>query len=52
LIRMLDFAQRFSISVDWMDFARAEADLKAASAFMDSNEADERGIRLRLPKEG
>ena len=49
LIRMLDFAQRFTMSVDWTDFARAEADLKSAHAFMDSNEADEQGIRLRLP---
>jgi hypothetical protein len=52
LIRMLDFAQRFSVSVDWTNFASADADLKAASAFMDSTEADERGIRLRLPDRG
>ena len=52
LIRMLDFAQRFSVGVDWTGFKEAEADLKAASAFMDSNEADERGIRLRLPRNG
>lgn len=49
VIRMLDFAQRFSIAVDWTSFKRAEADLKAAHAFMDSNEADDQGIRLRLP---
>ena len=52
LVRMLDFAQRFSVSIDWTSFARAEADLKAVHAFMDSSEADERGIRLRLPKAG
>jgi fido (protein-threonine AMPylation protein) len=49
LIRMLDFAQRFSLSVDWTAFKRAEDDLKVSNAFMDSAEADERGIRLRLP---
>ncbi|HWB50472.1 MAG TPA: Fic family protein [Stellaceae bacterium] len=49
IIRMLDFAQRFSLSVDWTGFAEAEADLRTAFAFMDSNDADERGIRLRLP---
>ena len=49
LIRMMDFAQRFTLSVDWTDFQRAEADLKAANAFMDGTEADERGIRLRIP---
>ncbi|HEY5379308.1 MAG TPA: Fic family protein [Pseudolabrys sp.] len=48
LIRMLDFAQRFSGSVDWSSFAEAEANLKATHAFMDSAEAEERGIRLRL----
>ena len=50
LIRMLDFAQRFSLAIDWTSFARAEADLKAANAFMDSTEAEDRGIRLRLPE--
>lgn len=49
LIRMLDFAQRFTLSVDWTGFQRAKADLKAANAFVDSSEADERGIRLRIP---
>jgi fido (protein-threonine AMPylation protein) len=50
LIRTLDFAQRFSLSIDWSSFARAEADLKDAKAFMDSTEAEDRGIRLRLPR--
>ncbi len=52
LIRTLDFAQRFSLSIDWTDFRRAEDELKAANAFMDSAEADDRGIRLRLPEAG
>jgi fido (protein-threonine AMPylation protein) len=52
LIRMLDFAQRFSVAIDWADFASAEGELKSAHAFMDSNEADDRGIRLRLPAGG
>jgi len=50
LIRVLDFAQRFSMSIDWTSFTRAESDLKSAHAFMDSNEAEDRGIRLRLPE--
>jgi len=45
LVRTVDFAQLFSLPVDWTSFARAEA--KQAKAFMDSTEADERGIRLR-----
>lgn len=48
LARTLEFAQRFSQTIDWTDFARAEADLKAANAFMDSQVADDNGIRLRL----
>lgn len=52
LIRMLDFAQRFTLSIDWTNFARAEAELKTANAFMDSAEAEERGVRLRLPQGG
>ncbi|MBU6473776.1 MAG: Fic family protein, partial [Alphaproteobacteria bacterium] len=49
LIRMLDFAQRFTQAIDWSDVHRAQDQLTAANAFMDSAEADERGIRLRLP---
>jgi fido (protein-threonine AMPylation protein) len=50
LIRMLDFAQRFSRAIDWTSFAGAEAELRAAHAFLDSAEAEDRGLRLRLPK--
>ncbi len=50
LIRTLDFAQRFARAIDWGDFHRAESELKDAHAFLDSGEADERGIRLRLPR--
>jgi hypothetical protein len=45
---MLDFAQRFSRAIDWGNFNRAEGELKAANACLDSNEAEEQGIRLRL----
>ena len=48
LIRTLDFAQRFMQSIDWSNFAHAEGELRDANAFMDSAEAEERGIRLRL----
>jgi hypothetical protein len=50
LIRMLDFAQRFSLAIDWTSFAGAETELNAAPAFMDSAEAEDQGLRLRLPK--
>jgi hypothetical protein len=52
VIAMLDFAQRFTLAIDWTGFRAAEGELKAANAFMDSAEADDRGIRLRLPKGG
>jgi hypothetical protein len=42
------FAQRFTQSIDWTAFDKAETELKSANAFMDSAEADELGIRLRL----
>ncbi len=49
LVRVLDYAQRFAQSIDWSSFERAEAELRTTHAFMDSAEADERGLRLRLP---
>lgn len=49
LIRMLDFAQRFTALVDWRNFNLAETELKAANAFMDSKTAEDQGLRLRLP---
>ena len=49
LIRTLDFAQRFTRAIDWRGFKQAETELRAASAFMDSADADEQGIRFRLP---
>jgi fido (protein-threonine AMPylation protein) len=50
LIRTLDFAQRLSRAIDWTNFARAQAELESAHAFTDSAEADQRGLRLRLPE--
>jgi hypothetical protein len=36
------------MAVDWISFDRAEAEPKLVHAFMDSNNADDLGIRLRL----
>jgi hypothetical protein len=49
LIRTLDFAQRFTRAIGWRSFTQAETELREAKAFMDSAEADEKGIRLRIP---
>jgi hypothetical protein len=48
LVRMLDFAQRFSQSMDWAGFPLAETELKAANTFIERAEADQRGLRLRI----
>jgi len=50
LIRMLDFAQRFTQCIDWTGFKKAEDELRRANAFLDSTEAEDRGIRLRIPE--
>jgi Fic family protein len=49
LVRVLEFAQRFTQAIDWTSFKGAEGELQAVHAFMDSTEADVRGIRFRLP---
>jgi Fic family protein len=49
LIRVLDFAQRYTASVDFADLARARFILGRTNAFADPNEAEAAGIRLVLP---
>ncbi len=51
IIQVLDFAQRYTAAIRWEDFERARADLQATNAFMDANEAEDKGIRLILPKD-
>jgi fido (protein-threonine AMPylation protein) len=48
--RTLDFAQKYTNSVDWSDFQEATNTLKETNAFMNPNEADEKAIRLKLPR--
>lgn len=48
LIRTLDFAQKYTQSIDWEDFEEARAQLTATNAFMDPAEADEQGVRLKI----
>jgi hypothetical protein len=50
LIRMLDFAQRYTVSIPWDDFDTARALLQATNAFHDANEAEHQGIRLVMPE--
>jgi len=49
LIRSLDFAQKYTAMIDWSDFDKAHAMLRATNAFQDSNTADAMGKRLILP---
>lgn len=52
LIRTLDFAQRYTRSVNWDDFAAARRQLNLTNAFLDPNEADDAGKRLVLYQGG
>lgn len=49
LIRTLDFAQKYVHSIDWSTFETSQLLLEKTNAFLDSYEADSRGIRLVLP---
>ncbi len=48
LIRTLDFAQKYTQSIDWDDFETARRQLTETNAFMDPAQADEEGIRLKI----
>ena len=49
LVRVMDFAQRYTAAIDFSDFERARSVLEKTHAFVDPNEADTAGIRLILP---
>lgn len=48
LVRTLDFAQRWVAGTRWADLESTRATLVRSHAFMDANEAENAGIRLRL----
>ena len=48
-IRMLDFAQRYSLAVDWSHFEGSCYLLQKTHALEDPNETDWLGLRLELP---
>jgi fido (protein-threonine AMPylation protein) len=49
LVNVLDFAQRYTAQIDFSDFARAHQLLGATHSYIDSSQAERRGIRLILP---
>ena len=49
LVRMLDYAQRWTAAVDWRSLVKARRELEECNAFLDSNVAVAEGRRLRMP---
>ena len=49
LVRVLDYAQRWTIAVDWTLLGETRRELEACNAFLDSDEAEAEGRRLRMP---
>jgi len=51
LIRMLDFAQKYTQSIDWNDFKIAQQQLTETHAFIDPIDAEDKNIRLKIWKQ-
>jgi hypothetical protein len=49
LARTMDFAQRYTVAIDFSELERARLMLERTHAFIDPNEADANGVRLVLP---
>jgi hypothetical protein len=50
--KVIDFAQRYGQAVDFSSIRAGRAELEATHAFLDAHEAEEEGLRLRLPRAG
>jgi hypothetical protein len=49
IIRVLDFAQRYTAAMPYDSFDEANLVMTRTNAFMDAKQADELGIRLQIP---
>jgi hypothetical protein len=49
LIRMLDFAWQWTAAINWQDVETTRRELETCNAFVDPGEADQQGIRLKMP---
>lgn len=49
IIRTLDFAQKWVRAIEWNDVQGTRPELESCNAFIDPGQADEIGLRLRLP---
>lgn len=50
LIAVLDFAQRWTVAVDWSTYEGAHRELSDANAYVDPGIAERSGQRLRMPE--
>ncbi|WP_419948898.1 Fic family protein [Candidatus Palauibacter sp.] len=50
LVQALDYAQRWTIAVDWTSIPETQRQLDACHAFLDPDEAEAEGKRLRMPR--
>jgi Fic family protein len=49
IIKTMDFAQRYTKTINWNNLEETYNMLEKTNAFKDPNEADEEGVRLTLP---
>ena len=49
LVAVLDYAQRWTASLDWSTYERAHEQLTHANAYVDPGVAERSGRRLRMP---
>ena len=49
LIRVLDFAWRWTTAIDWQDVEATRRELESCNAFVNPALADEQGLRLKMP---
>jgi len=50
LVRVLNYAQRWVAAVHWGELQQTRAALERCNAFLESSEAEERGLSLRFPE--
>jgi hypothetical protein len=46
---MLDFAQKWTAAIAWGELETTRRELEVCNAFLDPLEAEEQGLRLKLP---
>ena len=51
LIRVLDFAQKWTAAVNWQSVTQTQRALENCNAFLDAGIAEEEGKRLRMPED-